>query len=364
MKILVDARMMGAETSRGIGRVIRELLVRLLRDSSVEWVVVVRRQEQLAGLEGDFRSVVWDIPWYGFKEQLLLPWILLSERPDLAFFPHWNVPILSWTPFVCFVHDLILFHHPNSTKISTRNPWYAKFKQCVQWVLVWYIAKRAKKILVPTQVVADDVQRFFPTSTKRVSVVGEGISLLPNPTSTRPWLSQYVLTVGGAYPHKRLDLVLEAWKTQMQSFPDQVLVMLGEKDLFRERLMEQATRMGLKRIIFPGKVTDDQLANWFTHAEMLIFPSEDEGFGLPPLEALSFGCPVLSSDIACMREVLPKEGVVFFRNGDLNDMIASWNRLLGSLSRYREEAQRGFANAQLRHDWNRTAALVRQAFSL
>lgn len=363
MKILVDARMMGPETSRGIGRVIRELLQRLLKDSTVEWVILVRNQGQLSGLVGSFKPIISDIPWYGVKEQIVVPWIIIKERPNLVFFPHWNIPVLLFSPFVCFIHDLILFHHPDSTKMSTRRPWLARLKLRVQHMLVWLVAHRARRILTPTQFVADDFARYFSSSMERIAVVGEGISELPAPDEKRLWTTSYFLTVGGAYPHKRLDLVLDAWKTQMNTYPDHTLIMVGEQDVFRQRLMDQAKRLGLERVQFPGKVDDQGLATWLAHADALIFPSEDEGFGLPPLEALSFSCPVLASDIPCLKEVLPTEGVVFFRNGDLSDMIGAWNRLYETRAFLREETKRGFIKACMRHDWDRAAQRVRQAFS-
>ena len=363
MNVFIDARMMGAETSRGIGRVIRELLIRLLQDDSIQWVVLVRKQEQLAGLTGNFRPIVCDIPWYGFKEQLILPWIIFREQPDLIFFPHWNMPLLTFRPFVCFIHDLILFHHPDSTNISTRSMFFAKVKLVAQRVLVQSIAKRARQILVPTQFVADDFVRYFPQSANHVRVVGEGISKLPRASTSPPISAPYFLLVGGAYPHKRLDLVLSAWKTQQKQFPHHSLVLIGEMDVFRRRLMDQTKQLDLERVIFEGRVDDDLLAHWYVHAEALIFPSEDEGFGLPPLEALSFGCPVLSSDIPCLREVLPTGGVVFFRNGDVNDMIASWNHLFEMRNTIRAEVTRGYTQACLRHDWDKTAQRVKQSFS-
>ncbi len=364
MKIFVDARMMGPETSRGIGRVVRELLLRLLSDTSVEWVVLARNEAQLAGLPGTFRPIVRDVAWYGLKEQLVLPWLLLKERPDRAFFPHWNIPVVLFVPFVCFIHDLILFHHPESAKVSTRGRWLAWLKLKVQRVLVWLVAKRARAILTPTQFVADDFAQYFPMSTDRIKVVGEGVTRLPF-EETKPQVDgKYFLTVGGAYPHKRLDLVLSAWKTVSRTYPEHSLVLVGENDVFRRRLIAQSEALGLERVMFPGQATDQQLASWFMHADALLFPSEDEGFGLPPLEALSFGCPVLASDIACSREVLPSEGVVFFRNGDLDDMIRAWNGLSAAQPALREDAKRGFARAQERHSWDKTAALVRQAFNV
>ncbi|MBP7005973.1 glycosyltransferase family 4 protein [Patescibacteria group bacterium] len=359
MKIFVDARMMGSETSRGIGRVIFEILRRLLGDSSIEWIVLVRKQEQMNGLPTPARAIVADIPWYGFQEQLQVAWILAWARPDLAFFPHWNIPILSWTPFVCFIHDLILFHHPESAKISTRNLFYTKIKQWVQRIVVRLVVWRARWLFVPTQAVANDVAHFFPKVSSRLKAVGEGVSDLPKNCLSRACQGSYFLTVGSAYPHKRLDLVLRAWKTLSARYPNHSLVLVGEQDAFRARLQALASKLALPRVIFPGQATDEELASWYSYADLLLFPSEDEGFGLPPLEALALGCPVLSSDIPVLQEVLPKQGVRFFRNGDLDDMMRVWNECCVRAPQIRAEVSNGAAMVRARHSWDEAAQHIR-----
>lgn len=359
MKIFVDARMMGAQTSRGIGRVIFELLRRLLADSSIEWTVLVRRKEQMQGLPTPARVILADIPWYGFREQIQMVWILARVRPDLTFFPHWNIPIFSWMPFVCFIHDLILFHHPESTKISTRTIFYAKIKQWVQHIVVRIAVRRAREVFVPTRAVADDVERLFPKAGGRLRVVGEGVSDLPMQNRPRLCVGPYFLTIGSAYPHKRLDLVLRAWKTLATRYPKHSLVLVGEQDAFRKRLQALASELGLSRVIFPGQATDEELACWYTYGDLLLFPSEDEGFGLPPLEALTLGCPVLASDIAVSQEVFPKQGVRFFRSGDLDDMIRMWDECVAHISVLRTEVSQGAADVQAWYSWDEVAQRIR-----
>lgn len=364
MRVFVDARMLGVATSRGIGRVLYEFLRHLLLDPSIEWTVLVRHPEQLDGLPAPAQVMVADIPWYGIREQLFLPWLIWRSRADLVFFPHWNVPLFTWKPFVCFIHDLILLRHPHSTHLFRRHPFLANIKGIGQRFILRLVAHRARYLLVPTRFVANELAHFFPIAREKTRVVGEGVNLPDVPPSTRPFSGRYVLTVGSAYPHKRLDLVLEAWKTLSLQAPDLSLVMVGEMDGFRRDLMQVVEQFGLARVYFPGEVSDAELASWYSHADLLLFPSAAEGFGLPPLEALSYGCPVLASDLPVLREILPTEGVRFFRNGDASDILEKWIEVLHDLPRLRLEAKRGFAEAAARHVWAEAAERVRSSLRL
>ncbi len=359
MRIFVDARMMGAATSGGIGRVIYGLLRELLRDSSIEWIVLIRRPEQMEGVPMPAQVLVADIPWYGVGEQVALPWLIWRARADLVFFPHWNVPFLTPTPFVCFIHDLILLRHPQSAHVFLRHPLLARIKTFVQRVVLGFVIRRARSLLVPTQDVAAEIGHFFPVSRKKIAVVGEGIDVLAPIDSVSLFSGRYFLTVGSAYPHKRLDLVLHAWKSLAAAFPDHSLALVGEMEGFREGLARMAKELGLSRVHFPGVVPDAALAGWYAHADLLLFPSEAEGFGLPPLEALSYGCPVLASDLPVLREVLPAAGVRFFRNGDLGDMMGTWKEVVRDLPRLRAEVTSVIPELFARHSWIEAARRVR-----
>lgn len=359
MRIFVDARMMGAATSRGIGRVIYGLLREFLHDSSIEWIILVRRPEQMEGLPRPTQVVVANVPWYGVGEQAVLPWLIWRSRADLVLFPHWNVPLLSRTPFVCFIHDLILFRHPQSARIFLRHPWFARVKARIQRLVLRFVMARAQTLLVPTQQVAEEIGHFFPASTEKIAVVGEGVDVPASVTPPFPFAGRYFLAVGSAYPHKRLDLVLQAWKSLADAFPDHSLVLVGEMEGFRERLVRMARESALARVFFPGAVTDTALAGWYAHADLLLFPSAAEGFGLPPLEALSYGCPVLASDLPVLYEVLPAAGVRFFRNGDLGDMMGTWKEAVRDLPRLRAEVASVIPEVFARHSWIEAARRVR-----
>ena len=333
MRYFVDARMMGPLVTRGIGRVIAELLPRVMRRiPQASWVVLVRFPEQrtfFADIPG-VEILEEDIPWYGHEEQLHLPRIICEARVNAAIFFHWNIPWRCPVPFGVFLHDLILWHEPTSARISTRRPAVAMLKRFVYRQLLQYIARRARWIGTPTEYVRQDVERTLPASRGKVSVIGEGVERVAEEVASKRVGS---LVVSSAYPHKQLELVLEAWKTVSKTFPDEYLRIVSAKDLFQVRLRAWAERQGLEHVEWiEDSVSDAVLARFYQQTRLFVFASRAEGFGLPPLEALMHGAPVLSSDAACMSEVLPPLGARFFQSDSVSGMIEGW------ISALRDEA--------------------------
>ncbi len=356
MRLGVDARMMGPETARGIGRVVAEFVSAGLA-TDPETTFVLWEQSARPSLFAEKERVIHvkaDVPWYSLREQLVMPFLLRKQKVDLLFFPHWNVPVFCFQPFAFFLHDLILLHHADSTKVSLHHPWKARLKHLGFRVVLWLALRRAMWIFTPTHFVAEEVRRRFPWAAAKTCVVGEGVTVLPPPVAVEAAKSPFLLVVGSAYPHKRLDLLIQAWPTLKVHRPTLRLVFVGERDVFMQRLQESAEYHKLKDVSFLGRATDAELADLYPRAELLVFPSSDEGFGLPPLEALSLGCPVVSSDAGSLPEVLPRAGVRFFRSGDKDDMI----RVIDQALRDRPRLLRDLPDAQRdlrRHDWQRMA---------
>jgi glycosyltransferase involved in cell wall biosynthesis len=356
MRLGVDARMMGPETARGIGRVVAEFVSAGLA-TDPETTFVLWEQSTRVSLFAEKDRVIHvkaDVRWYSLREQLVMPFLLRKEKVDLLFFPHWNVPVFCFQPFAFFLHDLILLHQADSTKVSLQHPWKAKLKYLGFCVTLWLALRRATWIFTPTHFVAEEVRRRFPWAAAKTCVVGEGVTALPPPTAVEAAKSPFLLVVGSAYPHKRLDLLIKAWPTLKVNRPTLHLVFVGERDVFMQRLQESAEYHKLKDVQFLGRATDAELADLYPRAELLVFPSSDEGFGLPPLEALSLGCPVVSSDAGSLPEVLPRVGVRFFRSGDKDDMI----RVIDQALRDRPRLLKDMPDAQRdlrRHDWQRMA---------
>ena len=318
MRITLDARMMGPENTRGIGRSIAELVRSMLRAAPQHRYALLARKPELSPFLGhpSVEHIGADFGWYGPAEQLALPPLIRRTRPDIFHAPHWNVPVLSRVPRIVTIHDLILLEEPLSANATTRGPAVAAVKRLGYRVSLHDALFRSRRILVPTEFVADWIKRRFPRLTTPIDVTGEGMptvkSQIPNPKSqtsskspdwSEPDLNQpYLLYVGSAYPHKNLERLLEAWKIIAQRHAALTLVLAGERDVFMRRLEERVKASGHTQVRFFGRVSDEELSRLYEQALAFVFPSRLEGFGLPPLEALAHGCPVAASDIpVCAR---------------------------------------------------------------
>ncbi len=343
MRLIIDARMMGAGNTRGIGRYIEETLAAMRPMLPADWEVVLLQNR---------------IRWYTIAEQIIWPFIIRKAKPDLLWVPHWNVPLLYRGKLAITIHDLLLLHQPASAKASTRHPFIAKLKRFGHRLVLNHAVRQSCVIFVPTHAVADDVINFYPSAKSKLIVTGEGLTQFPEPIAppvSKMPAANFILYVGSSYPHKRVDLLIDAWKDIEANHPDLSLVITGEHDVFLKRHLDQVGTQHIPRVVFPGRMSNAELAWLFPRAKLFVFPSSFEGMGLPPIEALSAGCPVVCSDIPVLREVVPEMGTLFFRNGDKNDMITAIERGLSDNDRLRSEAVRGGLEAAARHTWKSTA---------
>ncbi len=343
MRLTIDARMMGAGNTRGIGRYIKEVTdhLRPLLDSNDELVLLEPK-----------------ISWYGLAEQFKMPFVFRRAKADLVWVPHWNVPLLYRGPLAITIHDLLLVHQPASAKASTRGSIISSIKRIGHRIILANAVRRARVIFVPTQAVADDVRAHFPSASSKLIVTGEGLSSLPRATHYSLLTTHYLLYVGSAYPHKRLDLLVAAWSVTAEKHPALSLVITGKEDVFLGRIKKLVEERRIPRVHFAGPVDDQELAALYAHATLFAFPTSFEGFGLPPIEALAAGTPAVVSDIPVLREVLPTEGVFFFKNGDKDDMIRAIETALAAGSQGREAAARGGEEARRRWTWEQVARLT------
>lgn len=365
MRIGIDARMMTPKATRGIGRYIEELVRAMLATAPEHrYVLVTNRTIHPFSSHPSVETIVTDVPWYGLREQLAMPQIFRSMKADIVHVPHWNVPLLYRGPLVVTVHDLLLRHEPTSTRISTRDPFLALMKRWGYRLVVASAIRRAKRVLVPTAFVADDVVALYPASKGKVAVTGEGMgrrSLTP-PSRVPPAGERYLFYVGSAYPHKGLDVLLDAWEELSLRHADLKLKIAGSIDVFMQRIKDEARRRRLPRIQFLGYVDDQELALLYRDAVAFVFPSRFEGFGLPPLEALQAGCPVVSSDAAALPEVLGRDGAFFFRSGSQTDILRAIETVLQDPQSARRRIGAILPELQRRHDWAAVATRTLESY--
>ncbi len=379
MKIAIDARMMGPDATRGIGRYVEELVGAMLAIAPEHrYVLVTRTLTHRFVDHPSVETIVANVPWYGVAEQVRMPKVFAAIQADLVHVPHWNVPVRYHGPLIVTIHDLILRHTPDSAKISTRSAPARWIKRLGYRFVLGRAISHASKILVPTQYVAKDVGRFYPASRTKLCVTGEGMpgleirSVKPEDqegsdhelrATSFAGNAPYLLYVGSAYPHKGLEDLLSAWQEIASAYPDLHLKIAGERDGFMQKIETSVTSQQLPRITFLGRVSDTDLKGLYEQAAGFVFPSHDEGFGLPPLEALAHGCPVLSSDAGPLPEVLGPDGAIFFRVGQPNAILAAVHTLMSDQETARRKAVSAARSLALRHSWTHAARATLDAYA-
>ncbi|OGZ34153.1 MAG: hypothetical protein A2Y98_02360 [Candidatus Portnoybacteria bacterium RBG_19FT_COMBO_36_7] len=369
MRIGIDARFLGPK-GKGLGRYTEKLIENLEKiDSENQYVIFLRRENwgEYEPSSPRFKKVLADYRWYSLAEQIRLPAKIYREKIDLMHFPHFNVPIFYLRPFVVTIHDLILRHFP-TRRASAMGPIKYWLKNLAYRIVIWLAIKRTRKIIVPSNYVRNDILNNFGVKDGKIVVTYEGAPYLNQKSKiknqkyifekykiNRP----YLLYVGNAYPHKNLENLIVAFKILIEKFnQDLQLVLVGEEDYFFRRLKAETNTMlhgsGIfNQIIFTGFISDESLNELYSGAKLYVFPSLCEGFGLPPLEAIFRGVPVVSSKSTCLPEILG-DAAVYFDAGNPQDIAEKINNILTNNNLAEKTRETGYRQIK-KYSWQKMA---------
>lgn len=379
MTIGIDARFYGP-IGKGLGRYVQEVVDNLIKISSAEenggvfkYVIFLSPEnfDEFVSESPRVKKVKLDCPWYGWREQLIMPFYLWREKLDLIHFPHFNVPVFTPGRFVVTIHDLILTNFP-TVRATTRRHLIYYLKNLAYRLVIYLALVRSQKVITVSHFTKNDIVKKFGVSPDKIEVTYEGVanlakgmdSLFVAKLDGREILNQYhipdnfLLYVGNAYPHKNLERLLRVYSRLHAERPDIRLVLVGRSDYFYERIKAYASSLNLwqeanknSAVVFPGYVPDAQLEIFYQAARAYIFPSLYEGFGLPPLEAMAQGCPVISSKRASLKEVLG-EAAVFFDPEDEAEMLDRMTDILTNSVLRDQLITRGREQARKYHWWD------------
>jgi glycosyltransferase involved in cell wall biosynthesis len=325
-KIGIDARFYGP-VGKGLGRYTKEIVDNILKlDQENEYVIFLGKDNfnEFKVENPRVKKVLADVRWYTLVEQIFMPYYIWREHLDLIHFPHFNVPIFCPVKFIVTIHDLILTKFPTQ-RASTLSPILYKIKNYAYRFVIQNAVSRSSRIIAVSDFTRNDIMNNFKINSDKIVVTYEGVAtdikaggqLSDNILEKYKIAKPYLLYVGNAYPHKNLEWLIKTFSI-LDLKIDLSLVLVGKDDYFYHRVKNYAENFKTKKIIFPGFVPDDELSVLYKEAIVYVFPSLYEGFGLPPLEAMSQGCPVLSSNKTSMPEILG-EAALYFNPEDEND---------------------------------------------
>jgi len=329
MRLAIDARKL---TDYGIGTYLSHLVRGLGTREDVQLTVIgrARHGERLRALAPEAKVLAVAANNYSVAEHLKLPAALWRERLDLVHIPHYVVPALLPGPVVATVHDVIQLFYP-----PIKRPQLALL---YLRAMVGSALRRARRVITVSRTSRSDLISLFGADPERLHVVPNGVderlAQRPPPEELDALKQRYglrpplVMTVANDKPHKNLDLVLRAFALarRRHRVPGQ-LVFVGGLDS-ENRFARRAERLGLSdRVRFLGRVPQTDLDALYHVSAVLLHVALYEGFGLPVLEAMRAGLPVVTSNLGAMLEL--GEGAARLVNPlDVDEVAAAMERVL------------------------------------
>jgi len=349
MRIGIDARFYGP-TGKGVGRYSQKLIENLEKiDQENDYFIFLSRENfSLYNPQNPkFNKVLSPYQYYSFKEQVFFPFQLKKFNLDLVHFLHFNVPFFYSGKFIVTIHDLI--HHLPGRQGSGRSFFIYWIKKQVYKLITSSALKRAEKILTVSRFSKEQIVKLTKVDQGKIKVVYESADppqkgfLEKNKELELLKDIPYLLYVGNAFPHKNLNRLLQAFKIVYSSLdlPKLSLVLVGAMDPFFKKLQKLAFQIGINNnVIFAGKISDPELVWLYQNALAYVFPSLIEGFGLPGLEAMSYGLPVVASNCGPLPEIYG-EAVLYFNPEDMVEMAKKISRIIQDSNLRQELSSKG-----------------------
>jgi glycosyltransferase involved in cell wall biosynthesis len=301
----------------GIGTYIRNLLRELAKlDHDTEYVILSRPDDDVAvrALGANFRPVAETAGNYSLSEQIAIPRTLRREKVDLFHAPHYVLPPLVRCPSVVTIHDCIHLMFPQYLP----NRWALGYAR----TSISMAAKRSTRVLTVSESSKRDILRFVDVPPDNIDVIynsyDDRFGVEPKEEDVvrvreRYQLDdQFVLYAGNVKPHKNLERLIEAFDLVRERGLDQLKLVLIGDDISRYTALRRAVHRHQlhKYVRFLGYLPEETLAVMYRLAAVFVFPSLYEGFGLPPLEAMASGTPVVTSNLSSLPEVAGNAAVL------------------------------------------------------
>lgn len=335
MRIGIDARNDGTGVGRYTFSLVRELAE---IDRENEYVLFLRRERYEAYVPPapNFRAVEADIPWFTLREQLLLPRLVARERLDLVHYPNVTVPMLTTTPYVVTIHDL---NYLNWAAIFPDSPHGRSVRRILLtagYRLELEKVRRARRLIAVSRHTRDSLLAELRVDPRKITVTYEAAGAPGTVAADRTVLDRtgvrapFFLYVGSAYPYKNLPRLIDAFAAFRSRFADDFqLVLAGDHEQFEASLKERAADRGVERhVVFCGPVSEAELAALYEAALAYVFVSLSEGFGLPGLEAMVAGVPVVAGRAGSLPEIYG-EAAEYCDPTDIESMAAALVRVAG-----------------------------------
>ena len=260
------------------------------------------------------------------------------------------------SPFVITVHDVARFRFRLAKETLSERVGLWLDKRGI---------KEASLIIAVSQFTKRDLIELLKVPPDKVAVVYNGINhRVFYPREKKPLNSPYLIYAGSERPRKNLGRLLEAFAKLKREFPELKLVKVGEAGRdprFRQSTLAKVRELGLEgEVLFVGHLRDDRLAEYYSGALCMVYPSLYEGFGFPPLEAMACGCPVAASRTTSIPEVVGDAGLLFDPR-NVEEMTDAIRRIISDEELRKKLVEQGLERSK-KFTWQRAAERTWQLY--
>lgn len=365
MRIGIDARFWHS-TNTGIGQYTKGLVKGLAKiDRKNEYLIFIRKRdlEEWDVSAPNFHPVVVDIAHYTLAEQFVLPWILLSHRLDLVHFANFNFPLLYPKKFTVTIHDLAYFVFPGHRLKGRIFKWG-------YYIAMWMAPRRSARVIAVTKYTRDEIVRRLGGNPKHIAVILEGVdsSRFPQKMVNKSALlalkrrlnikGPVILYIGNFRRHKNLSTLLKAFALLREKGVEAQLLLGGKSE---PDVLDEIGRHPFKKdIVVAGFISNAELPSFYALADLFVYPSLYEGFGLQILEAQYMGVPVAASRATTLPEVGGK-GALYFDPLDACEIALVASKILRDEKVQDRLVKKGYDNLK-RFSWEECAEKTLHVF--
>ena len=353
LRIVFDASLAGAPQRVGIPLYVHQLLAALLRiDHENRYTVLHRRGDAILTGPEDGGPAAWEPLTsprnYAFWSQVRLPVALAGREFDVLHVPGHRVPWITRGRLVTTIHDLVFFTHPETLRPAHRQR------------LIWYTrqaARRSARLIAISETTRSGLQEWLDVPAEMIDVVPHGVdhAVFNTTVRPRPVSRPYILSVGTLQPRKNHVTLIRGFRRLCERRKEPIdLLMAGTRGWMYEEI-EREARQGpfAERIRLLGYAAESELPQLYRSATLVAIPSLYEGFGLPVLEAMACGAPVVASAIAAFREVAG-EAAAFVEPTNVEAWSETMRALLDDEPARQRLQEQGLARAR-QFTWEETA---------
>lgn len=369
MKIGIDARVMYPEAS-GIGRYSIEIVKAIAAHPEAknhEFILYPSAKTNRLNLPDNWKYSDKKIPSRGITRALLYPFIIIGDNIDIFYSTDYLGPLLRMPcKTVVIVYDLIPYINPDFVSLNHRFTGRYLLKFCV---------KNATAVISISQTTKKDILKYIKVPHDKIRTIYLGKNSLFHPRNRkskelhkiqkvygiedRP----YIIFLGYNDPRKNIPNIMKAFADIDETVKsNSVLVIAGNINSKDSVLIDQIKKHNLEdNIIFTGFIQDDDLAYLFSGARAFCFPSLYEGFGLPVLEAMACGCPVITSNTSSLPEVAG-DAALLVDPEDTQDISEAMTRLLTDDGLFNDLSVKSIVQSK-KFSWEKASKEVMQIFN-